>query len=101
MRHVDGRLGKALEMLVVQLVEHNGQQNWDGEAKKQPVHVQQQGIGEHAPTIVGIEKRFKVLQSHPFAAGNAKRRLVIPKGNLHTVHGEVAEHHEKGQRRQQ
>jgi acyl-CoA synthetase (AMP-forming)/AMP-acid ligase II len=42
MRHVDGGLGKALEALAVQLVQHDGQQDGDGEAEDQPEQVQQE-----------------------------------------------------------
>ena len=42
-----------------------------------------------------------MLESHPFAARNAKCGLVVAEGNLHAVHREVAENNEEHQRRNQ
>ena len=96
--HVDGRLGEALEPLGVQLIQHDGQQDRDREAEEQAIHVQHDGVLEHTAAVVGVEEGLKVLQAHPLAAGDAEGSLVVAEGDLHAVHREVAENHEKDQR---
>ena len=95
MGHVDGGLGKPLEALAVQLVQQDRQQDRDREAEQQPVQVEQEGVQEHPAAVIAAEELFKVLEAHPFAAGDAEGGLVIAEGNLHAVHGKIAEHDEE------
>lgn len=107
-RNVNRRLREALEALRVQLVEHDGEQNRNGEGEQQPVEVQQQCVCKHAPAVVHAEEIAEVFEQVklpfrrcPFAADDALADFEVLECNLHAVHREVAEYNEESQRRNQ
>ena len=99
---------EALEALRVQLVEHDGEQNRNGEGEQQPVEVQQQCVCKHATAVVHAEEIAEVFEqvklpfcTCPRTGGDAQADLEVFEGNLDTVHREVAKYNEESQRRNQ
>ena len=103
-RNVNRRLREALEALRVQLVEHDGEQNRNGEGEQQSVEVQQQCVCKHASAVVHAEEIAEVFEqvklpfcTCPRTGGDAQADLEVFEGNLDTVHREVAKYNEESQ----
>ena len=70
------------------IVDSNGQQNGEWESQ-QGKRRNGQGVLHQMQKSGGFKKGDKVLEPHPGASGDSRPQAVIPKGDLHAVHGLV------------
>ena len=96
-RYIDGCLRKSFESLLVQLIQHDCEQDRNRKAEQKTEKIQQESVQEHPSAVITGKELFKVFQPDPLASGNAKGGLVVPKSDLYAVHREITEHNKEGQ----
>ena len=96
-RDINRGLGKSLEALPVQLVKHDCQEDRDREPENEAEGVQKEGVQKHSSAVITGKEFLEVLQTYPMASGDPEGCLVIPEGDLHTVHREITEDNKEGQ----
>lgn len=101
MGDINDRLGEFLEPLLADAVEHQGQNNGDGESPEKVEQVEQQGIGNQTAEQIRIKEGRKVLKPNPGTAHNSLGNLEILKGYLDAVEGNIVEDDEIQNPRQQ
>lgn len=92
-----GQIGKGLynplEQAMLDLIEQQCQRDGCRKRKKQTVKADDKGIFQKPPKIRICKQFPKMFKTDPFAARNPLKKLVILKGNLHSVHGHVFKKH--------
>ena len=84
------------------LVDHQRQNDGDGEPHRQTVQAQPKGIADGGLALIGVEEALKILKQRvrPRAAQNTQRVFVVFERDYHAVHGLVGEQNQQHQRGQ-
>ena len=88
------RLLKALHRDIVEQHRQNNSQREGG----QGIQADAQRIADDGPEAMVGDKLPEVIQSDPGASQDSPHRLIPPEGNLHPVHGDIAEDNQVSQR---
>ena len=101
MRQVGKRLRNPLKAAAPKFIHHQRQYDGRREPKDDAVNAQQHGIAHQPDKIVGIEEVDKMLDSHPRAAPNSLKQLVVLERNLHAQQRDIMKHDIVHERRQE
>lgn len=88
MRQISDRLRQLLEMLGSQLVEHQCEQDGQGEVDEQPQDIDAKRIAQHIPEVDIVHELLEIVQSDPFCrkdAPNSGDDVIFLEGNQYTV----------------
>ena len=98
-----GRIGDglegALDLFVLDLVHHQGQQDGHGEPHHQRQNADGKRILQNDREPVGAEQPLKILQPAPGAAQDAQLEFIVLEGDHHAVHGLIMKNQQIDQRR--
>ena len=95
-RHIGDGLHDLLERAGPHFVEKQGKKNGQRETEDQESDIDGQRVSEQTPEERAVQKGTEVLQSHPFAVGDAADRVIVLEGNHYAVHGQIVEDNEVG-----
>ena len=94
MGHIGNGLHRTLKALAPELVEHQGQQNLQGEGGAQVQQAQQDGVPDRAHELLVSKDFNKVGQAEivrPGASKKAAPNVVVFKGGDEAGHGQISE----------
>lgn len=100
-RSVNDGLSYPLKFLRPHLIDQQGKNNGDGKCPQDAVQTKQDRVTDHPEAVVIVEEPVEPFQPHPWASEESLDRVVIPKGDLHTVDGDILEDDGDNYRRKQ